>query len=41
MDNFSKLTTMANGKKRVKKAVIQDKGHKSEMKALVEAVKGQ
>jgi len=39
MDNFTKLTTMAKGKKRVKKSVLQDKGHKIEMKALIESVK--
>lgn len=40
IDNFSKLTMMSKGKKKVKKAVIQDKGHKSEMKVMLEAVKG-
>ena len=39
MDNFSRLTTMANGKKKVKKALLQDKGHKSEMNALIECVR--
>jgi predicted dehydrogenase len=40
MDNFSKLTTMKKGTKKVTKAAIQDKGHKHEMKTLVDAVCG-
>ena len=39
IDNFTRLTLMAKGKKRSKKAVLADKGHKSEMKALVESIK--
>ena len=39
LDNFTKLTLMAKGKKKVKKAVLADKGHKPETKALVESVK--
>lgn len=38
-DNFSSLTTMANGKKKVKKAVLQDKGHKGEIKAFLDCVR--
>ena len=41
MDNFSKLTTMAGGKKKVKRTLVQDKGHKSEMKLFVETVMNQ
>ena len=38
LDNFSSLTTMARGKRRVHKAGSQDKGHGAEMKALRDAV---
>ena len=38
LDNFSRLTTMAKGKKKVKKAFLQDKGHKEEMKILIDAI---
>jgi polar amino acid transport system substrate-binding protein len=38
MDNFSQLTTMARGKRRVHKARAQDKGHGAEMAALRDAV---
>ncbi len=40
LDNFTKLTTMAQGKKKLKKAILQDKGHKAEMKALINCVNG-
>jgi len=40
MNNFSSLTTMANGKMKTKKAYLQDKGHKAEMAAFVESVAG-
>lgn len=40
MDNFSKLTTMTGGKKKIKKSVVQDKGHNAEMKALIDTLTG-
>jgi len=39
MNNFSTLTTMANGKKKIKRSLIQDKGHSTEMKVLVETIR--
>ncbi len=39
MDNFSRLTTMVKGRKKIKKAVLRDKGHKSEMNILIETIK--
>jgi polar amino acid transport system substrate-binding protein len=41
MDNFSSLTTMTKGKKKVKKAIIQDKGHKEEMLVFIDSIKNQ
>jgi len=38
MNNFSSLTTMANGKRKVKKSMLQDKGHKEEMKTVIRSV---
>ena len=38
MNNFSTLTTMANGKQKVKKSLLQDKGHKEEMKTVIRCV---
>jgi predicted dehydrogenase len=40
MDNFSTLVTSRNGVKKERKSIIQDKGHKDEMKWFVEAIKG-
>lgn len=40
LDNFSVLQTMKAGRKKVKKSVVQDKGQKNEMRALVDAVLG-
>lgn len=39
MNNFSSLTTMSKGRKKVQKSMLQDKGHKAEMQALIEAVR--
>jgi polar amino acid transport system substrate-binding protein len=41
LDNFAVLTTMAKGKKKTQKGVIQDKGHRDEMKVFVDSVKKQ
>ncbi|MCP4024308.1 MAG: Gfo/Idh/MocA family oxidoreductase [Desulfobacteraceae bacterium] len=41
MDNFTRLTTMSKGKKKVAKSFVQDKGHKNEMAVFVKAVKNQ
>ncbi|MGR3302591.1 MAG: bi-domain-containing oxidoreductase [Candidatus Scalindua sp.] len=41
MNNFSSLTTMARGKKKVKRSIIQDKGHKTEMNVFIESVRDQ
>jgi len=41
MDNFSSLTTMVKGKKKVKKAIIQSKGHKEEMQSFIDSIKKQ
>jgi len=40
LDNFSSLTTMAKGRRKVAKATMQDKGHKNEMKVFVTAAQG-
>ncbi|MDX9981900.1 MAG: bi-domain-containing oxidoreductase [Lentisphaeria bacterium] len=40
LDNFSRLTTMARGRRKVVKSALQDKGHKAEMQALAETLKG-
>ncbi len=40
LDNYSRLVTMARGRKKVIKAGMQDKGHKAEMQALAETLQG-
>jgi predicted dehydrogenase/threonine dehydrogenase-like Zn-dependent dehydrogenase len=40
LDNFSSLTTMAKGRRKVVKAHMQDKGHKNEMKVFLDAAAG-
>lgn len=41
MDNFSTLLTSRKGVKKEHKSLIQDKGHKEEMKLFVDVVKGE
>lgn len=41
LDNFSSLTTMSKGRRKVTKSPLQDKGHKNEMKAFIAAARGQ
>ncbi len=41
MNNFSSLTTIINGKKKVKRSILQDKGHKAEMNVFIESIRDQ
>ena len=41
LNNFTSLTTMVKGKKKIQKAVVQNKGHKEEMAVFINSVKKQ
>ncbi len=40
LDNYTRLLTMAGGRKKVVKSAMQDKGHKAEMQAFLATVMG-